>query len=183
MSAFMNVSAISDLSHSDLPQIQHWLDAVLQSELSAPPDFNWLGLAEMFTTRVTANPSRTGLQWAYLAVRVYDHLLETTDAQESLGNSQMMVRAYMINHLGSLAKDPVLDSNILMHWFFQQLTISFADAVQQLDEWPKRRIEWIRNLRQIKNRLSILMPLYQKGQLTTTDGELSKWFSIYSKLP
>jgi hypothetical protein len=41
-------------------------------------------------------------------------LLETNwDAQESLGNSLMMVRAYMINHLGKAwRKDPFWEGNI-----------------------------------------------------------------------
>ena len=69
---------------------------------------------------------RYDLNWAKVAIVVYDYLINKADParRDSLEHSVMMLRAYLIVKLGVVPHDPVLNIGHIVQWFFQNLRLS-----------------------------------------------------------
>ena len=176
------------LVHGPVLEVERWLEAVRSGQNTVPEGFNWLGLAEQagFNARtgrlnLTVSPD---LDWARIATSVYDRLAWESDPadRESLVHSSMTLRAYMIPRLGSVAGDAVLDSEMVRQWFIESTRLTPEEAADRSERWRELEIDGIRELRRIKNRLSVVKLLIDGGYFTD-DILLNEWLSIAETLP
>src|SRR5258707_2812643 len=99
---------LNDVLHLSPAHLQEWLTDVWNGQEEAP-DFNWLGLAQATASKATSavreDDTESGLAWARLAVLIYQHLIDRagTASRESLVNSMMTLRVFMIDKFGSVA--------------------------------------------------------------------------------
>ena len=116
----------------------------------------------------------------------------------------MHIRAALIMKFGVSKTETLLDDDLLLAWFFHNLNVPLAIAIQKSDCWQnlmqQKKIRWLREseekkdgteqnttiedlktLRKIKNKLSILKPLYQNKLIENR--ELGDWIAIMHKLP
>jgi len=169
-------------------QTFEWIQNAWRDTQLVPKDFNWLGLAE-----VAAFQARRGnefstrlpdLVWAKIAIAIYEYLIEKTGRahKQSFELSIMSLRAHCIIALGSVPDDPILDVNRIVQWFFQNVEMTLDEAREKAANWKERPLEEIRELRYIKNRLSIIKPLFLKESLECNQ-ELSDWLELQEDLP
>jgi hypothetical protein len=172
---------LSYLTQQEPLQVQSWLKQVLQNQLKIPDHFNWLGLAEMASLKARVN---NDLNWAKVAVHIYDHLEQTAEAREkiALSLSSMNLRAYFIKRFGVIHEDSVLDLNRLIYWFVAGLPLTINQAIEKAEHWTELSIEEIRELRDIKNQLAVFEQL-TSNKLLENHLELNNWLKLKSKLP
>jgi len=167
-----------------------WLDTI---ETSKQADVNGLlGVAE--TAGLFARDGND-LEWAAISTRTYEIIASlTTDAfqRDSALCSSMTLRACLIAQMGAVSGDPLLDKEIILHWFNAEQKLSLEEAKRRSTVWatPAMRDgmstdeirELIREPRMIKNRLSVIKLLADSGHLTA-DSDLMKWLQIRDQLP
>ncbi|WP_448269855.1 hypothetical protein [Nostoc sp. DSM 114159] len=186
-------------------QVQAWLRMVWAEPQQVPEKFNWLGLAEVSTFRAQElaneefNESHSeSLAWAEIATSVYEFLAENNPSFSELYlNSLMGLRAYMIVKFGAFPENPVLDIQQIVTWFFDNLHISYQEALTKAADWREAlaaknpeetqkkfdsELEDFRKLRLIKNRLSIIKYLSKSKDFVPNE-ELNIWISLWEKLP
>lgn len=169
-------------------QAYAWLQSVWEGRQKVPEDFNWLGLAKgaafNATSQCVLTSSPPDLDWAKVAVEVYEYLIGKADPsrRNSLEYSLMHLRAFCIVRLGVVAHDPLLDVDQLVQWFFRDLKLGPEQAAQKAASWRDLPIDEIRALRQIKNKLSAMKGLYENNMLPPNQ-ELPLWLSLREKLP
>lgn len=178
---FNAAQLLNYLVQQDPTEVQNWLEPVLQNRLEIPVHFNWLGLAEAASLNSRV---KNDLNWAKVAVHIYEHLEQTASSREkmALSLSSMNLRAFFIKRFGVVPEDTVLDLNRLVRWFMAGLPLSIDHATEQADQWTELSIERIRALRDIKNQLAVF------EQLTSSDllenyPELNNWLKLKNKLP
>ncbi|MBW4577689.1 MAG: hypothetical protein KME08_20850 [Aphanothece sp. CMT-3BRIN-NPC111] len=190
------------LLQQDATQVQAWLKSIWTGQQQIPEEFNWQGLAYIAADKARGDSTSTSdspsLEWAKVAISVYDLLAKKyseSSGFDSFIRSSMMLRAYLILKLGATPGDLVLDPNLIVNWFFDNLKISFKEAWTIASDWRtlsrdkfkelmqnKQQIEKLRELREIKNRLGAIKLLSQSKQFTL-DEEISNWLSLQEKLP
>lgn len=180
-----------------------WLYEMLEGVRSQPEGFNWVGLAECAaydtfgnTFHMSENASLPNLKWANVAVLAYHYAISqekhnTRLAHKpemkklsylSLEEALMNIQARCILAFGHVAGDPVLDGNLLLQCFFDDLPFS-ADEVRERYEGaekeltPKEQREFIR----IRKKIAVLQPLREK-QVLPPSPELLAWFSVWDQL-
>lgn len=137
---------------------------------------------------MTATQARAqgDLAWAQVAIMIYEWLAAGGGLPPTDGyiDSAMTLRAYMIGKKGPVPGDPVLDMDYIVHWFFENLPISYEEAEHKtaFRRWKTSNIQEIKALRGIKNRLRIIASLVNSGWLQP-DQELSAWLSLRDQLP
>ncbi len=129
-----------------------------------------------------------------MALAVYHYLADRTGHSSDKYSyllDAMLLKTYLIRELGNVPGDPVLDSDLLRRWFFDNLTMSREDALNQAQKWQDKLISKTVNrsdlkttlvLRQLRQRLSLLASLVESGQLRS-DAEIAGWLAIRSYLP
>lgn len=196
--------------------ICYWVKNV-EAHLSMVPDnFNWLGLAEGAVceaeTLANNNPEsfEQALLWAKVAVISYEYMLNYLGNRYdrfSLENSLMLLRSFFILKVGPVEKDPVLGTEQIVHWFFQDLLYSQQELRELIQIWQNikgyplllkqlsdnRKItvagrvfqaDMVRNMRILKNKLKILKALFENGRLSPTQKEeLNNWVLFWEQLP
>ena len=178
---------LSDVLQLEPAELQQWLTDVW-SKHQEPPEFNWLGLAEATasnaTSAVNEGEEASGLAWARLAVLIYQRLIDRADAisQESLINSLMMLRVFMINKFDSIVDDPILDAHQVVRWFYDSLPMTLEQAVTKSASWKQMDRKEILELRRIKSRLAIIAQLPPAIQSEFGQG-LKDWFAVRKNLP
>jgi hypothetical protein len=103
----------------------------------------------------------------------------------------------MIMKIGAVPGNLVLDIELILNWVFDSLQFSDEEALIKAIVWrdtlsennPEEtqkyfdaNLEDIKILRDIKNRLGIIKPLYESKKISPTK-ELNAWISIWEKLP
>ena len=99
--------------------------------------------------------------------------------------SAMTLRAFMINSFEDLKGSYVLDSQIIIDWFYENLDLSLKDALEESDQCHKfRHEEKISRLKtdptkivmitRIKNRLTVIEFLQKSGKVNL-DNNLKTW--------
>ena len=185
--------SLQDLSNFLLQQpadqAYEWVHNALTGVQNVPEGFNWLGLAEVASSRARGrggSDDSPNLMWARTAIEIYEYLIGKTKNKHSTSlsyeQSMMLLRAFCIVKLGSVPGDPILDVNDIIQWFFQNKEMSFDKAQEKAWNWRERPLEEIRNLRYIKNRLSVLKYLFRNYPLETSR-ELDDWLALWDKLP
>ncbi|NJL69354.1 MAG: hypothetical protein HC894_27090 [Microcoleus sp. SM1_3_4] len=94
----------------------------------------------------------------------------------------MMLRAGAIAKLGIISNDPVLDVNLILQWFWDNIKQSREDVEQKAANWKTLPIGEIRELRQLKNRLQVIAALTDLDRYVL-DEELNTWLALREKLP
>src|SRR5579859_5378420 len=178
---------LSDALQLGPSELREWLTDVWNGPRD-PKEFNWLGLAEATalsaTSAVRKGDSESGLAWARLAVLIYQHLIDRAGAasQESLTNSMMMLRVFMINKLGSIAGDPILDAHQVVRWFFDSLPLTTEQVVTKSKSWNQLDLKEILELRRIKSRICIIAHLSPDIR-SEFEKELEAWLAVQKNLP
>jgi hypothetical protein len=170
---------------------EHLLDwiAIAQSNQDrAPHAMNWwLGLAEAAALNATTDddaPSNQDvLRWAHAAIEVYNYLSETVapEGRNGFECSAMFLRASMMERYGVIPDHPILDPYVVKNWFYDRLPLPREAVVKNAKHWQDLPIEQIRQLRHLKNRLSVIEFFVEKGYLQDT--ELREWVQIRGVLP
>jgi hypothetical protein len=167
-------------------EVQDWLTHALSAPEGTPSDFNWLGLAEL----ASANARDTlSTQWASIATQTYEYLASREGQIEggSFMRSAMMLRAYMITHLGVNRDDPILDVRVIEDWFFDSLELPLDEVKKRLPasslaDLQSKTISELQLLRRLKNRLNVIAVLAGSGSVPV-DPRLLEWLSLRSLLP
>jgi hypothetical protein len=182
------VKPVEWFREQDPKQVLMWVNTIVEGRQEVPEYFNWLGLAQLSAnqarSRDDAVSSIPDLDWAKVAIVVYDYLINKADParRDSLEHSVMMLRAYLIVKLGVVPHDPVLDIEHIVQWFFQNLRLSLAEAARRSASWKELKREEILELRQIKNRLAVIRSLAEHN-LLSHHPELQPWLALREKLP
>lgn len=173
--------------------INGWLKQTFARPQEVPVNFNWLSLAEIATLRASAvyaslqkKDTLPDLEWAKVALAVYEFLIRGNEGDRiALEYSMMNLRAHLLAYLGNVPGDQLLDSDSIIQWFFHNLKMSSDEAKQKALHWRSLSREEMLELRQIKNRLSILQSLVEHDLVNSRDeGErVQKWISLGDLLP
>jgi hypothetical protein len=186
-------------------EVQKWMESILLEETDFPENFNWLGLAEasgsIARDKIESEDFNLGYSWAEISIFTYDLLANSTQnllERLSFQESSMLLRTCLIKKSGSREGDFILDKNIIINWFFDNLEfksivdleneISSINKLQESDKSTKlpenlgEYIERIKNLRNIKRRLSIIKVLFENDQ-TNLSISLKDWISKWREIP
>lgn len=177
--------SIDTLLEQDPTSVYHWIRQVQTGRRSAPEDFHWLGLAEAATTQASFEHDREGqqdLMWALVALAAYQILMGPTSQNVSLELSMMHLRAFFIRRYRSLPGNVLLDIDQIVNWFWARLPCSFVEAQQKVHELQTLPAYDLLELRRIKNRLAVLVPLVDDHKLQP-DAQLQQWLELREDLP
>jgi len=126
------------------------------------------------------------LCWARCSVAIYDCLTADVPQPHSFDLSGMFIRAKAIRACGVSKGDPVRDLSIIAAWVRVALVFSIdeaiarsADMMTALAKGETRPVDEARRLRQIKNRLGVLVGLEQLGELAP---DLEAWLAVRDRL-
>src|SRR5438874_1213264 len=105
------INAVSKLLEQDPASIYQWVRQVQAGQESVPEGFNWLGLAEVATSRASLEPhlgEQQDLVWAHVALATYLYLINTNTSGncDSLELSMMHLRVLFIKRYGLVPQDP-----------------------------------------------------------------------------
>ncbi|MCP3104935.1 hypothetical protein LZ198_39325 [Myxococcus sp. K15C18031901] len=144
-------------------------------------DFNWDALA--YVAASNAREQRS-LDWAILALGIYDALAKQSDDAYSFMLSAMHLRTWMIRELGARTGDPVLDPEIIYAWFRSLATIPIDEAKRVIStpDWRTLPTDVLLQLRYTKTALGMLSTLSQAG-VALNHPELEDWFPLREHLP
>src|SRR5438067_2678207 len=110
-------TSVTDLLKQEPDELYGWLKAVREGTKTVTEEVNWwLGIAQSATTTAyRETDAKVKLQWAEIALLVYEYLAEDLDraSPDSFENSAMMLRAYMINQLGANTENSVLNPGLV----------------------------------------------------------------------
>jgi len=179
------ISSIDAFLEQDPTSVYHWIRQVQTGRTSAPEDFNWLGLAEAVTTQASFKQDLEGqqdLMWALAALAAYRILMGPTSQDDSLEVSIMHLRAFFIRRYRSLPRSMLLDIDQIVDWFWARLPCSLDEAQQKVNELQTLPADDLLELRRIKNRLAVLVPLVDDQKLQP-DEELQRWLELREDLP
>jgi len=137
------------LALDDPIKINEWIGLVRSARIELPAEFgkmDWLLAAEKCGQRarrgidqgLEATPAN--FEWALACVSAYEVLEEAEPAVWSmwLGRA-MMLRAYLISKVGGRTDHPLLDSEIILEWFWSTVSISVEDAKEVALRWREMR--------------------------------------------
>jgi hypothetical protein len=176
------IPSINEILEQDPSSIINWLEKLLEEDL--PTEFTLLGLANIaaFKAYDSPNTENNSIKWAKVAILIYDKLA-LNESKLSINNSfitsSMMLRVGMINKFGSINNHSILDIDIVLQWFKENLKLSYAEVKEKITNWNLFPIDEIRELRQLKNYLQVISFL-NKSYL---DSELRTWIALRNLLP
>ncbi|MEG4230427.1 hypothetical protein QUA35_30185 [Microcoleus sp. N9_B2] len=182
--------SIDRILEQDAESVLIWANNVFSAQTAQPQDFNWLLLADAASAKARKGENSSGLfdrTWAEVAIAIYDRKADEADRKkpgsgESFTISSMMLRAAGIGKLGVIYEHPVLDVNLILKWFWDNIKESREDVEKKAANWKTLPIAEIRELRQLKNRLKVIAALADTDKCVL-DEELSTWLSVREKLP
>jgi hypothetical protein len=93
-----------------------------------------------------------------------------------------MLRAAAIGKLGVIFDHPVLDVNLILQWFWDNIKESQEDVEKKAANWKTLPIAEIRELRKLKNRLKVIAALSESDKYVL-DEKLNTWLFLRDKLP
>jgi len=176
---------LSKLLEQDPPSVYYWIRQVQSGRKSASEDFNWLGLAEVATTWASYEQDRAGHQdlwWAHVALAAYQIIMDATGPDDSIEVSMMHLRALFIRQYRSVPGNVLLDIDQIVGWFWARLPYTLAEAQRKVNTLKTLRANELLALRQIKNRLAVLIPLVRDQKLPP-NAELQGWLALKDHLP
>ncbi|MGA0199411.1 MAG: hypothetical protein ACO3NK_09870 [Prochlorotrichaceae cyanobacterium] len=125
------------------------------------------------------------LQWATVTIKLYDRLLPhiSSTLQITVATKIMMLRIRLMKALGVQSHSSILDPETIVQWFQKTCNLSLAETEAMAQEWKNQPVEKIRQLRQLKNQLQILVQLSQIPHILSSYPELMPWLNLKSQLP
>jgi hypothetical protein len=188
-----------------------WVKLAKSQKVDLPEDFSWYALSSGIISRVRALVRDGNFEslavWFKILNEIYDKVATghpDSSESEAVQFEIMHIRATLIMKFGVIKSESLLDEHSLLTWFFHDLTIPLDIAIRKSDDWQKlkqeKKVKRLRDngevsddakqiftiedliiLRKIKNKLSVLKPLYQNKLIENK--ELGEWISIMYKLP
>lgn len=181
---------IDRILEQDAESVLIWVKNIFSGQTAQLQEFNWLLLADISSTKARKGQNGSGLpdrKWAEVATTIYDRLADAAKQKkpgsgESFTISSMMLRAVAIAKLGVISDHPVLDVNLILQWFWDNIKESREEVEKKATNWKTLPIEEIRQLRQLKNRLNVIAALADSDKYVLNE-ELNTWLSVREKLP
>ncbi len=164
-------------------ELKACLLSVSASDANIREQFNWwFGLAKSARSKVFQE-EQPNLEWADLAIHVYEMMdWFSPNGCESCLSRAMMLRANLIRRLGTKLDDKILDSQIIINWFFENLPMTREEAENKiklrLKELYDRYFKDMAAMRKIKNRLNVIKVLTSNG--IQSGGEINFHKIVYS---
>ncbi len=144
------------------------------------------GLAQSSAQKARDESDRVeSLKWAAIALSVYGYLATERDVRGDFNSyelSAMNLRAAMICKFGVVIDHSVLDIQTIATWFGERTSFERQKLASIIDQWRLLPIQQIRELRQVKNRLSVIELLMDNGYLQD-DTDLQEWVMLKKQLP
>lgn len=181
---FLLEQTLSELLEQDLSSIYRWIQQVQAEQKLAPEGLNWLGLAEVATTLASVERRQAGHQdlwWAHVALAAYQVIMGAGQ-DDSIEVSMMCLRALFIRQYRSIPGDHLLDVDQIVRWFWARLPCTLAEVQEKVNQLRTLRSYELLELRQIKNRLAVLVPLVRDEKLHPNE-ELQRWLALRDQLP
>ena len=174
----------------DAESILIWVKKIFSDQATQPQEFNWLLLADVSSAKARKGQNSSGLpdrEWAEIATTIYDRRADDAEHKktgrgESFRISSMMLRAGAIAKLGVISDHCVLDVNLILQWFWDNIKESPEDVEKKAAKWKMLPIAEIRELRQLKNRLKVIAALADSDKYVL-DESLKYWLDLREKLP
>jgi hypothetical protein len=184
------IISVDRILEQDAESVLIWVNNIFSGQTAQPQDFNWLLLADVAAAKARKGENGSGLcdrTWAQVATTIYDRLAEAAEQKkpgsaESFTISSMMLRAGAIAKLGVISDDPVLDVNLILQWFWDNIKESREDVEKKATNWKTLPIAEIRELRPLKNRLKVIAALANSDKYVL-DEELNTWLAMRERLP
>lgn len=188
----------NDLACKTSSEVKTWLENVWSGKTNIYSEFNWLGMASvadsMMREAVRNDNKKSSFDWAEISLKVYEKLAESSDESISYSNelSAMMIRVFMIDNFGEVKGNYILDSQKIIDWFYDNLDLPLADALEKSNKWRRLiqeknfseletdRDELIK-VRRIKNCLNVIEALKNTGKVSL-ENEIQKWLVEKSNL-
>lgn len=164
-----------------LAWLQDWLNKgnVVSSD---DTKIHWLGLAEVSAARASDSDCKYGilesLLWGSIAIRVYEELAKPTSNSSFRA---MIVRVSLIVRFGNYPNDSLLDSKLVVNWFYQTLPMSFDEAQHHVQRWHSDPWGRTFEFKLIAESLRMLKELVSAQKLQP-DFQLQEWLGILDKL-
>ena len=167
-----------------------WVNNIFSGQTTEPQGFNWLLLADVASAKARKGENGSGLcdrKWAEVAIAIYDRKANEADRKkpgsgESFTISSMMLRAAAIEKQEVISDRPVLDVNLILEWFWDNIKESQEDVEKKAANWKTLPIAEIRELRKLKNRLKVIAALSDTDKYVL-DEKLNNWLVLRDRLP
>ncbi|HMA37060.1 MAG TPA: HEAT repeat domain-containing protein [Chloroflexia bacterium] len=194
MSGLSADQLLDQLLNQSAKQVQAWLNRVNEGHAQAPEGFNWILLAEIATRQakwpqwmeslMEDEYQEPNLAWAEVAIAIYDHMAqhEHPSFRPPATEKSMLLRAWIIERMGSVPGHPILGTEPLVRWFFETPGIAHSTPYSLRNTHSlkvARQESW--EFRELEQRLRILARLVKKQQLNS-DTELNEWLLSLEKL-
>jgi hypothetical protein len=199
MSELEAVKLLKSLLQQNPEQVQSWLKNIWAEQKPVPEKFNWLSLAELSASKAREMAfneneySSSSIDWADVSTSVYEFLAHKhPEFSPGYLSCSMNLRAEMIVKFGAVSNNSVLDAQIIINWFFDNLEISYEDALIKTKNWRdtlasndvakiknkfETDMEDMKKISFIKNRLNTIKVLSQSKDFHLSE-ELNNWISF-----
>jgi hypothetical protein len=163
------------------------LTQISLNDIELKENYNWwLGVAEHATNQFDfrSSSAEEAMAWAKVAIFAYNHPINNSESsvEQSIELSEMLFRLRLLERFGVNYNSDLLNPKIIEDWFWARLEFSFEEAKELSKNWISLPIEKIRDLRRIKSRLSILVLLKERNQLSDNPA-FKDWLNLKNKLP
>ena len=200
-----------NLLEKNAEDLLQWIRLAEGQKVDLPKDFSWYSLSSAIIARMKALIRHKNFEsvtaWSKIVNEIYNNMANgnlSSSEGAALKNEIMQMRAALIMKFGVSKAHPLLDEDPLVAWFFHDLIYPLDTAIQKSDAWQNLKqqkkirllrenkyknsdieqnitVEDLKTLRNIKNKLAILKPLYQNHLIENK--VLGDWISIMHKLP
>jgi len=96
--------------------------------------------------------------------------------------SKDQLRTLFIRRYRTIPGDYLLDVDQIARWFWARLPCTLTEAQHRVNEFRTLSSHQLLELRQIKNRLAVLIPLVRDQKLQPNE-ELQRWLELREYLP
>lgn len=135
--------SIDRILEQDAESVLIWVNNIFSGQTTPPQDLNWLLLADVSSAKARKCQNVSGLpdrKWAEIATTIYDRLAneaerKKTGSGESFTISSMMLRAGAIAKLGVISDHPVLNVNLILQWFWDNIKESREEVEKKAANW------------------------------------------------
>lgn len=191
------IETANDVLNLPAEEAKQWINEVWSGKRKVDNNFNWHGMAEVAGDYGTSEKKyvngKPNLKWTEISVSIYEKLAMSGNSKDyrSFMPSAMQHRAWAITRHGERKGDYILDPDIIVRWFFNDLKLSYEEALKKslefrslksVDEIKNFDIELLRELKNIKIHLSPIKWLVENSNYKPSE-ELAKWLEIRTKLP
>ena len=158
--------------------IEKWLGQGKKVDLNS--DINWSGLAECAAAYACDTSGKhtvlQSIMWGSIAVIIREQLAKAEEGRQPSLDDSVIVRHNLIIRFGNHPGDPLFDSNVIVAWFYRQLSMPFEQATRHAENWhdPAKR-EFAFKL--LVERLELIKNLVTSQRLVP-DHELRRWLGI-----